>query len=172
MQQVARCNAIDVGKTSSRVRLWVETCQKFEQALMGMVCNRDRQRLFIERLDVAADETAQQPIQAALLGLVPAQAFQFLLEVPEGPQAVMLVREPRIKIVHFSLFKKEKKLQGYTLSPGAGQMRNWHPCAAIRVVEAILRKQAMRDEIPASAINTKLASIHTPFGLDGIFTAH
>jgi hypothetical protein len=51
-------------------------------------------------------------------------------------------------------------------------MRNWHPCAAIRVVEAILRKQAMRDEIPASAINTKLASIHTPFGLDGIFTAH
>jgi hypothetical protein len=105
MQQVACCNAIDVGKTSSRVRLWVETGQQLNQALMGAVCNRDRQRLFIERLDVAADETAQQPVQAALLGLVLAQAFQFLLEVPEGSQAVMLVREPRIKIVHFGLFK-------------------------------------------------------------------
>src|ERR1700756_2360670 len=105
MQQVARCNTIDVGKTPSRGRLWVETCQQREQALMGAVRNRDRQRLFIERLDVAADETTQQPVQAALLGLVPAQAFQFLLQVPKGPQAVMLVREPRIKIVHFSLFK-------------------------------------------------------------------
>jgi hypothetical protein len=42
MQQVACCDAIDVGKTSSRVRLWVETCEKFEQALVGAVCNRDR----------------------------------------------------------------------------------------------------------------------------------
>jgi hypothetical protein len=105
MQQVARCNAIDVGKTSRRVGLWVETCQQLEQALVGAICNRYRQRLFIERLDVAADEIAQEPAQAALLGLVPAQAFQFLLEIPEGSQAVMLVREPRIKIVHLSLFK-------------------------------------------------------------------
>jgi hypothetical protein len=105
MQQVARRDPVDVGKASSRIRLRIETGQQLEQALMGAVCNRDRQRLFIERLDVAADEIAQEPVQAALLGLVPAQAFQFLLEVPEGSQAVMLVREPRIKIVHLSLFK-------------------------------------------------------------------
>jgi hypothetical protein len=100
MQQVARCNTIDVGETSRRVRLWVKTCQKLEQTFVGVVCNRDRQRLLIERLDIATNEIAQQPVQAALLGLVPAQAVQFLLEVPEGSQAVMLVREPRIKIVH------------------------------------------------------------------------
>jgi hypothetical protein len=52
-------------------------------------------------------------------------------------------------------------------------MRNWHPCTANRVVEAILRKQAMRDhEFPEPTINTKFALIHTPFGLDGIFTFH
>jgi hypothetical protein len=105
MQQIARCNAIDVGKTSRRARLRVDTGQEFQQPLMGMIGNRDRQRLFVERLDVAADEIAQQPVQAALFGLIPAQAFQFLLEVPEGPQTMMLVRKPRMKIIHFSLFR-------------------------------------------------------------------
>jgi hypothetical protein len=41
------------------------------------------------------------------------------------------------------------------------------------VIEAAVRHQLVRDhELPAPAINTKFASIHTPFGLDGIFTFH
>jgi hypothetical protein len=41
------------------------------------------------------------------------------------------------------------------------------------VVEAASRDQlVLGQEFPESAINTKSASIHTPFGLDGIFTSH
>jgi hypothetical protein len=43
---------------------------------------------------------------------------------------MMLLREPRIKIVHLSFSKSRKKLLAYTLSPRAAQMRNWHPCMA------------------------------------------
>jgi hypothetical protein len=105
MQQIARCNTIDVGQTPVRRRLRIETCQQLEQAMVGAVCDRHRQRLFIESLDVTADEVAQQPVQAALFGLIPAQSLKLLLEVPEGSQPMMLVRKPRIKVVHFSLFE-------------------------------------------------------------------
>jgi len=98
--------------------------------MVGAVCDRNRQRFFIESFDVTADEIAQQPVQAALLGLIPAQALEFLLEVPEGSQPVMLVRKPRIKVIHFSLFKREKKLWVYTFGRRVSQMRIWHPCAA------------------------------------------
>jgi hypothetical protein len=41
----------------------------------------------------------------------------------------------------------------------------------IAIIEAVLHEQsAGGSELPA--INTKLASIHTPLGLDGIFTSH
>jgi hypothetical protein len=105
VQQVACRDAIDVGEPSIRLRVRVESCQQFEQAMVGAVCDRNRQRFLIESFDVTADNIAQQPVHAALLGLVPAQTFEFLLEVPEGSQPVMLVRKPRIKVVHFSLFK-------------------------------------------------------------------
>jgi hypothetical protein len=36
---------------------------------MRAVCNFHRQRLLVERLDTAADDIAQQPVQAPLLGL-------------------------------------------------------------------------------------------------------
>jgi len=105
VQQIARGNAIDVGKPSIRTCLQVETCQQLEQAVMGAVRDRYRQRFFIESLDVAADQIAQQSIQSPLFGIVPAQAFEFLLEGPEGSQPVVLARKPTIKIVHISLFR-------------------------------------------------------------------
>jgi hypothetical protein len=50
-----------------------------------------------------------------LPGLVPAQGCEFLLEGVEGPQAVMLLRKPRVQAVHVSLFKSWKKLRIYTV---------------------------------------------------------
>lgn len=105
MQEVALGNAIDVGQTSIRAAPQIEAPKQRQQSIMGMVSNRDRQRFFIESFDVAADHIAQQSVQTPLLGLVRAQFFQFLLEIPEGPQAVMLVRKPSIEIVHVSLFR-------------------------------------------------------------------
>ena len=58
---------------------------------MDLVCYFHRQRLLVERLDIAANDIAQQPIQAPLLGLIPAQTFEFLLEGLEGPQSVVLL---------------------------------------------------------------------------------
>jgi hypothetical protein len=40
-----------------------------------------------------------------LLGLVPAQSCEFLLEDLEGPQAVVLLQKPRMQVVHVSLFE-------------------------------------------------------------------
>jgi hypothetical protein len=50
---------------------------------------------------------------------VGAQGLEFLLEGLEGPQAVVLLRKPRMQIGleefgHVSLFKLEKKLLAYT----------------------------------------------------------
>jgi hypothetical protein len=75
MQQVARCDTIDVGEPPIRSRLRVETCQQFEHAMVGVVRDCNRQRFFIESFDVATDEIAEQLVQAPLLGLFPAQAF-------------------------------------------------------------------------------------------------
>jgi hypothetical protein len=105
MHEVARGNAIDVGQTSIRAASQIEARQQLEQTIMGLICGRDRQRFFIESLDVAANQIAQQLVQTPLLGFVPAQFFEFLLEIPEGPQPVMLVRKPGIKIVHIGLFR-------------------------------------------------------------------
>jgi hypothetical protein len=47
------------------------------------------------------------------------------------------------------------------------------PAQLIVWLKRFCAKQAMRDhEFPEPTINTKSALIHTPFGLDGIFTFH
>jgi hypothetical protein len=38
-----------------------------------------------------------------------------LLEGVEGPQAVTLLRKPRMQVVHISLFKSWKKLRTYAV---------------------------------------------------------
>jgi hypothetical protein len=96
MQQIARSDTIDVCKTTVRARLQIQTRQQLEQAPMGTVCHRNRERLFVEGRDIAIGEIAQQPAQPALLGIVSAQAFEFSLEVLESPQPVMLLRKPSI----------------------------------------------------------------------------
>jgi len=82
---------------------------------MGAVRDFDRERFFIESRDVAIGETAQQPIQPALLGFGPAQAFEFLLEGLERSQPVVLLRKPSMQLVHVSLFECQKKRLIYAL---------------------------------------------------------
>ena len=94
MEQIARCNPIDVGEPSVRVCPQIETTKQFQQSIVGAVRDRYRQGLFIESLYIATDKVAQQPIQAPMAGLFGAQVFKFLLESPEGSQPVMLVRKP------------------------------------------------------------------------------
>src|SRR5882762_1911014 len=105
MPEVARCNTIEVGEAVVRTGPKIEARDQIEQALIGAIRDRDRQRFFVKSFDVAADQRAQQPAQGPLPGLVPAQGCEFLLEGAEGPQAVMLLRKPRVQIVHVSLFK-------------------------------------------------------------------
>jgi hypothetical protein len=105
MPEIARCNAIEVGQPAVRASLKIEACDQVEQAMIGAICDRDRQRFLVEGFDVATDEAAQQPAQGPLLRLIPAQCFDFLLEDLEGPQAVVLLRKPRMQVVHVSLFE-------------------------------------------------------------------
>jgi hypothetical protein len=58
----------------------------------------------------ASKQAWSQPAHGLLRGLVPAPGCEFLLEGMEGPQAVMLLRKPRVQIVRVSLFKSWKKL--------------------------------------------------------------
>jgi hypothetical protein len=92
MQQTARRDSIDVGKTAIRVGLKIEASDEIEQAAIGAVSDCYRQRRFIERLDVAADQTAQKGTHALLRGLAGAQEIELLLKVFEGSQAVVLLR--------------------------------------------------------------------------------
>jgi hypothetical protein len=113
MPEVARCNTIEVGEPVLRAGSKIEACDQVKQALIGAVRDRNRQRFLVKSLDIAADEVSQQPAQGLLLGLVAAQSFEFLLEDPEGPQAVVLLRKPRMQVVHISLFESWKKLRTY-----------------------------------------------------------
>jgi hypothetical protein len=105
MPEVAGCNTIEVGEPVFRAGSKIEACDQIEQTLKGAIRDRDGQRLLVESLDVTADEVSQQPAQGLLPGLVPAQSCKFLLEGLEGPQAVVLLRKPRMQVVHVSLFK-------------------------------------------------------------------
>jgi hypothetical protein len=132
VQEIAVRNTIDVGQAAVRIPLKIKTGQEVEQTLMSAVGDRHRQGFFVERLDIAADETSQQPIQSPLVGLVPAQIFKFLLKDLEGPQPVVLLREPGVQLIHVSLFKIQKKLWIYTVGQVIAQMANLHPYAASR----------------------------------------
>ncbi|MGY4284157.1 hypothetical protein ACVWXO_003377 [Bradyrhizobium sp. LM2.7] len=69
----------------------------------------------VECLDIAPDEATQQTAQAALFGGVLAERLELLLKDLEGPQTVVLLRKPRVQVVHVSSFESEKKLPGYTV---------------------------------------------------------
>jgi hypothetical protein len=118
MPKVARCNTIEVGKAVVRAGSKIEACDQVEQALIGAIRDSDRQRFLVKSFDIAADEVTQQPAYRPLLGLVRAQSCEFLLEDPEGPQAVVLLQKPRMQVVHVSLFKSWKKLRTYTAGQG------------------------------------------------------
>jgi hypothetical protein len=136
MPEVARGNAIEIGETVVRAGSKIEARDQVEQALMGAICNRDRQRFLVESFDVAGDQRAKQPAQGPLSGVVPAQGCEFLLESQlllegiEGPQAMMLLRKPCVQVVHVSLFKSWKKLWTYSVGEGLAPQRISHPCAA------------------------------------------
>jgi DNA-binding transcriptional LysR family regulator len=115
MPEVARYNTIELGEPVLRAGSKIEACDQVKQALIGAVRDHDRQRFLVKSLDIAADEVSQQPAQGPLLRLVPAQSFGFLLEDPEGPQAVVLLRKPRMQVVHISLFESWKKLRTYAV---------------------------------------------------------
>jgi hypothetical protein len=103
--EVARCNTIEVGEAVVRAGSKIEAYDQVEQALMGAIRNRDRQRFLVKSFDIVADEAAQQAAQGALPRFVPAQSREFLLEGLEGPQTVVLLQKPRMQVVHMSLFE-------------------------------------------------------------------
>ena len=105
MQEVARCNTIEVGEPVLRAGSKIEACDQVEQTLKCAIRDRDRQRFLDKSFDIAADEVSQQPAQGPLLGLVPAQSCEFLLKDLEGPQAMVLLRKPRMPVVHVNPFK-------------------------------------------------------------------
>ena len=83
----------------------IQAGHHFEQTSVGAIGDRNGQGFFIEGIDVAADDTLQQPAHGALPGVAVAEIIQFLLKGAEGPQAVVLLRKPRVQVVHRSLFK-------------------------------------------------------------------
>jgi hypothetical protein len=115
MPQIASSNTIEVGETVVRAGPTIEARDQVEQALIGAIGDRDRQRFLVKSFDVAADQRAEQSAQGPLPGIVPAQGGEFLLEGTVGPQAVMLLRKPRVQVVHVSLSKSWKKLWTYTV---------------------------------------------------------
>ena len=67
MPEVARCNTIEIGEAVVRAGLKIEACDQIEQALIGAIRDRDRQRFFVKSFDVAADYRAQQCPGSSLL---------------------------------------------------------------------------------------------------------
>jgi hypothetical protein len=65
MPEVACCSTIEVGE-AVRAGSKIEACDQVEQALIGAIRNRDRQRFLVKSFDIAADEG--QPVQGPLLG--------------------------------------------------------------------------------------------------------
>jgi hypothetical protein len=131
MPQIERGHAIDVGKAAVSARVDVQASHQVEQATVSAVSDGNRQRLFIKIFDVAADDDIQQPTQSTLLRVVAADLIEFLLKSAESPQAVVLLRKPRIQVVHVSLFMQEKKPPSCTLGEEGGQMPFLQMTAAI-----------------------------------------
>ena len=55
MPEAARCNTIEVGQPVLRTGPKIEARDQVEQALMGTIRDRDRQRFLVKSLDVATD---------------------------------------------------------------------------------------------------------------------
>src|SRR5262245_26370881 len=122
MPQVARRHAVDVGQPPVGGGAEIDAGGQFQQAIIGAIGDRDGQRLLVEGVDITADDRIQEPAQRPLLGIAAADFVKFLLKGAEGPQAVVLLREPRIKVVHVCLFNQEKKLPVCNVGAAGGQM--------------------------------------------------
>ena len=96
MTQIQRGDTVDIGQPSVGISVEVQAGHRIEQTTVGVVGDRDRQRFLIEGIDVATDDTLQQPAHGALPGVAGAEIIQFLLKGAEGPQAVVLLRKPRM----------------------------------------------------------------------------
>jgi hypothetical protein len=57
--EVARCNTIEIGEAMVRAGSKIEACDQVEQALIGAIRDRDRQRFLVKSFDIAADEVTQ-----------------------------------------------------------------------------------------------------------------
>jgi hypothetical protein len=68
MPEVARCNTIEVSEAVVRPGSKIEACDQVEQALIGTIRDRDRQRFLVKSFGIAADDVSQQPTQGPLLG--------------------------------------------------------------------------------------------------------
>jgi hypothetical protein len=55
MRKVARGNTIEIGEAAVRAGSKIEACDQVEQALIGAIRDRDRQRFLVKGFDVAAD---------------------------------------------------------------------------------------------------------------------
>jgi hypothetical protein len=87
MPEVARCNTIEVGEAVVGAGSKIEARDQVEQALIGAIRDRDRQRFLVKSFDVAADQRAQQPAQGPLPG-------SSLLKVTRFCWKVWKVRKP------------------------------------------------------------------------------
>jgi hypothetical protein len=67
MPEVARRNTIEVGEAVVRAGSKIEARDQVEQALIGAIRDRYRQRFLVKNFDVAADQRVQQPAQGPLL---------------------------------------------------------------------------------------------------------
>ena len=59
MPQIAGCHTVDVGQTPVSACAEVQASHQVEQATVSEVRDRDRQRLFIKSIDIAADDGIQ-----------------------------------------------------------------------------------------------------------------
>jgi hypothetical protein len=122
MQQIERRHPVDIRQPLVGASVEIHARHQFQQAMMRAISDRNRQWQFIKRVDIAADDGAEQPAQSALLGVSLAEIVEFLLESAEGPQAVVLLRKPRMQVVHNCLFNQEKKLPSSIVEGAAEQM--------------------------------------------------
>ena len=80
MTQIQPGDTVDVGQSPVGTAVEVQAGHRIEQTLVGAVGDRNRQRFLIEGIDVAADDTIQQPAQGALPGIAVTKIIQFLLK--------------------------------------------------------------------------------------------
>jgi hypothetical protein len=87
MPEFARCNTIEVGKAVVRTGSKIEARDQVEQALIGAIRDRDRQRFLVKSFDVAADQGTSNRHKARCPG-------SSLLKVESFCWKVWKVRKP------------------------------------------------------------------------------